>query len=540
MPADLIISGGEIITGIGNLIEAVAIEGPTIRATGTRSELRRLVGRHTDHLDLESRVLVPGFIDAHVHPLTGGLKLGRCALEDAGGAVEALAMVAQYAELHPDEEWIWGGGWSLAWFRGGTPDAASLDRVTGDRPAYLEVADGHAAWVNSAALRLAGIDAGTPDPADGRIERHPDGSPQGTLHEGAMSLVEQHLPPPSSSEWEAALLAGQEYLLSCGIVGWQDAIVEPQHHQAYLAVAGRGALKAHVVGALWWDRHRSLDQIEELVARRAQMVPGYRATAVKLMLDGIAENFTAALLDEYLDSAGRPSGNTGIDFIDPHDLKTLVTHLDRLGFQCHFHAIGNRAVRNALDAVEAAQAKNGRSDLRHHIAHLQLVASEDRVRLAELGVAANAQALWAAHEPQMDQLTIPFLPEHLRGDQYPLADIVAAGARLGMGSDWSVSTADVMQQIEVATTRVAPHDRRSSPYAPHQALTVEQALAGFTAGSAWINGWEATAGTIEAGRRADFAILAANPLSERPIGDITVEATIIGGEVVFQRGLGGS
>jgi predicted amidohydrolase YtcJ len=539
MPADLLISGGPIFTGTGQPAEAVAVTGGIINAVGRFHEVKGEAGPRTESIDLDGRALTPGFIDAHVHPLTGGLKLSRCSLHDATNAEEAIATVAAYARTHPDLPWIWGGGWSLSWFPGGTPDAASLDRATSERPALLYLADGHGAWVNTAALRLAGIDSDTPDPPDGRIERLGDGSPQGTLHEGAMALVERLVPEPSPAEWESALAEGQRYLLSCGITGWQDADVQASQHAAYLALAGRGELQAEVRGALWWERHRDAGQLENLLASRAEMAPRYRATAVKLMLDGIVENQTAALLGGYHDREGNPLGGSGIDFIPREDLIEIVSALDRFGFSCHFHAIGDRAVRHALDAIEAARGRNRRADTRHHIAHLQLVDPLDRARFESLAVTANAQPLWAVHEPQMDELTIPFLPPSARAAQYPFASLLQAGARLAMGSDWPVTTADVMHQVEVAVTRVSPQSRSTPPYAASERVAVGEALRAFTRGSAWVNQSEERAGSIEPGKRADLVILEADPLTESPIGDIKVEATLIGGSVAYQRSRGG-
>jgi predicted amidohydrolase YtcJ len=247
-------------------------------------------------------------------------------------------------------------------FPRGIPTAGLLDAVVPDRPVFLPNRDGHGAWVNSKALELAGIDAGTPDPPDGRIDRDAAGRPAGALQEGAMHLVERLLPENTDEDWYAALLAAQEYLLSLGITGWQDAIVgsyagaaDPM--QAYLRAARDEALRVNVVGALWWDRHRGLEQLGELRERRDTGQAGrFRATAVKMMLDGVAENHTAAMLEPYTDGHGCSAGHSGLDFIDPAELPRFVTALDAEGFQVHFHALGDRAVRNALDAVAAARS----------------------------------------------------------------------------------------------------------------------------------------------------------------------------------------
>ena len=538
--ADLLIVNGAIFTGEANPgLGSLAIKSGRITEVGP--DLRNWQGLATEVIDAGGGLVTPGFIDAHVHPVTGGLKLLRCSLDTAASAQEAIARVESYANAHPEREWIWGGGWSLDWFPGGTPSAGLLDQVTGRRPAFLYNRDGHGAWANSAALERAGITAVTPDPADGRIERLPDGSAQGTLHEGAMALIEAILPPVPASEWEQALAAGQRYLLSCGITGWQDAAVEVEHEAAYLALAGRAELVASVVAALWWDRHRGLEQIADLMGRRALQAPGYRPTSVKLMLDGIVENYTAALLEPYLDASGKATANSGIDFIEAAELREIVPRLDRLGFQCHFHAIGSRAIRNALEALGAIPPPGfagsppfGGRNL-HHIAHLQVVDPSDVALFKRTGATANVQALWACNEPQMTELTLPFLGPESVENQYPFASLQAAGVPLAMGSDWPVSTANVFEQMEVAVTRRHPLYRERDPFQAHQALTLEQALMAFTAGSARVNRVDDQVGRIEAGMRADLTVADRNPFLEAPIGETRVTHAIKGGRPVYRQ-----
>lgn len=529
--ADLLVVNGVIFTGGPEPVPgSVAIKAGRIVEVGPDLKVWR--GARTEVIDAGGGLVTPGFIDVHVHPVTGGLKLLRCSLDSARSAGEALHRVASYAKAHSETEWIWGGGWALDWFPGGSPSARLLDQVTGDRPAFLYARDGHGAWVNSAALARAGISEDTPDPPDGRIERQTDGSPQGTLQEGAVALIEAILPPVPATEWERALAAGQQYLLSCGITGWQDAATEPEHEAAYLALAGRGELVASVVAALWWDRHRGLEQIGDLLGRRACQAPGFRPTSVKLMLDGIVENYTAAMLEPYRDASGAETKNSGIDFIEADELTEVTSRLDRLGFQCHFHALGSRAVRHALLALGQLTTKR---DQRHHLAHLQVVDPSDLALFASTGATANLQPLWACNEPQMTELTLPFIGKDSAENQYPFRSLAAAGVPIAMGSDWPVSTADVFQQIEVAVTRRNPLHRDREAFHPHQALTLTEALTAFTAGSARVNRIEHRAGTIAAGMVADLAVMDRNPFAEPPIGDTRVTHTIKGGRPVYRQ-----
>ncbi|MFI1364640.1 amidohydrolase [Streptomyces griseochromogenes] len=538
MHADLLFTGGPVLTPEGRTATAVAVTGDRVTAVG-HGELRELAGPRTEVVELAGRLLLPGFQDAHVHPVPAGLELTQCDLSGTTTAEDTVAAVRAYAEAHPEREWILGGGWSMEAFEGGTPTRELLDAVVPDRPVYLPNRDHHGAWVNSRALDLAGVDRHTPDPADGRIERDASGEPAGTLQEGAMQLVGRLTPPATAADRLAALLHAQRHLHALGITAWQDALIgdflgmdDPA--EAYLTAARDGSLTARVAGALWWDRERGAEQIPELTERRAALSRGrFRAGTVKLMLDGVAENHTAALLDPYLDRCGCATANRGKSFIDPSQLPKYVTELDALGFQCHFHALGDRAVRDALDAVEAARAANGPGDARHHLAHLQVVHPDDVPRFARLGATANIQPLWAAHEPQMDELTIPFLGPERAAWQYPFATLLRSGARLAAGSDWPVSSPDPLQGIHVAVNRVEP-GAAGPVFLPDERLSLADALTAYTAGSAYVNHLD-DAGRVAVGTLADLVVLDRDPFAAPPeaIAETSVALTYVGGERVY-------
>jgi predicted amidohydrolase YtcJ len=537
--ADLVLSGGPIHTldPARSTARALAARDGRIVALGSPRDVERLVGPRTRRIELRGRAVVPGFQDAHVHPTHGGMARLRCELHEQRGRETYLRIVREYAEGHPERAWITGGGWSMDDFPGGTPTREDLDGVVPDRPAFLQNRDGHGAWVNSRALEIAGITATTPDPRDGRIERGEGGEPSGTLHEGAMALVRRHIPPDTDEDWVEALRVGQAYLHSLGITAWHDAIIEPTDEAAYRTLAERGGLTARVVGALWWDRKRGLEQIDELLERRARGPAGrFSPTSVKIMQDGVLENFSGAMIDPYLDTDGRPSDRRGISFVDPAVLGPAVARLDAEGVQAHFHAIGDRAVREALDAIAVARAQNGWSDTRPHIAHIQIIHPDDVPRFAALGVAANAQPYWAVHEGQMDNLTIPFLGPERATWQYPFRSLRRAGAVLAGGSDWSVSTADPLREIEVMVTRVSDLERAHEPFLPDERLDPIDALAAFTAGSAWVNHLEAETGSLEVGKAADLALIDRDILDPAcgPIGDARVLATWVAGQVVHE------
>ncbi len=538
--ADIVFTGGHVHTVDAGrpAAEAVAIHGDRISAVGSAAEIATAIGPTTRVIDLGGRMLLPGFQDAHVHPLSSGIEQMECDLRAADGRSAVLATIRAYADAHPDEEWIVGGGWSMGDFPGGTPRREDLDAILPARPAYFPNRDGHSSWVNGRALELAGITRDTPDPAGGRIERDPDGSPTGTLHETAAELVEDLLPDPGPDQWLAAFRIAQAHLQSLGITAWQDASVTPGEHAVYRRAFEAGLLTARVEAALWWDRTRGVEQVDELVERSATGSFGrLRANSVKIMLDGVLETFTGAMIDPYLDLDGRPTANRGISFIEPEPLRDYVTRLDAAGLQVHFHAIGDRAVRDALDAIETARRANGPTDTRPHISHIQVVHPDDVPRFGPLGAVANAQPLWACREIQMDMLTIPFLGEERTGWQYPFASLLRSGARLAMGSDWNVSSANPLLEMEVAVDRVHPESRgRTTPFLPAERLTLEEALRAFTLGSAYVNHLDAETGSIEAGRLADLVVIDRDLFAADagPIGEARVVATFVGGEAVFE------
>jgi predicted amidohydrolase YtcJ len=533
---DLLLTNGHFYGNGGWLpgVDALAIRDGRIVAMGTDLATSGRV------VDLQGAWVLPGFHDAHVHPVQAGLEMTACDLSSGAGVDDYLTTIAAHAAERPDAAWILGGGWSMDAFPGGVPAAALLDRIVPDRPVFLPNRDHHSAWVNSAALRLAGVDATTPDPADGRIERDADGRPTGALHEGAMELVRTLVPPATSSEQRRALLTAQAHLHSLGIVGWQDALVGDglgmtDSLDTYLDVVRDGSLTAKVVGALWWDRTRGDEQIDDLVARRSRASEvGFDAGSVKIMQDGVCETFTAAVIAPYLDAHGHETTNHGLSFIEAADLARYVQQLDALDFQVHVHALGDRAVRDSLDAIAHAVAVNGERGNRHHLAHVQIVHPDDVPRFATLRVTANVQALWACLDDQMVDLTLPFLTPEARRQQYVFRSLVDAGAGVACGSDWPVSSADPVEAIHVAVNRRAPGSGLA-PLLGDQGLSLREAIGAYTLGSATINRLGTSSGRIALGRAADLAVLDRDVLAlpADEIASARVIGTYVDGQRVF-------
>jgi predicted amidohydrolase YtcJ len=540
--ADLVLRGAPVYRDGRWDGDCLAIGGGRILARGSYDDVAGLVASTTCVETLAGQWLLPAFHDSHVHPVQAGLEMNQCDLSGLTEVDQYLDRVASYAAANPDRAWITGGGWSMDSFPGGVPTAALLDRVCPDRPVFLPNRDHHSAWVNTRALGLAGVDEGTPDPADGRIQRDQDGRPTGALHEGAMGLVGRLAPAPTGEELRAALLTAQAHLHSLGIVGWQDALVGEglgmvDTLPTYLAAYGEGLLTAKVVLALWWDRDRGLEQLPELVARRRMAEEaGVRATSVKIMQDGVCETRTAAMLHPYLDGRGGVTANSGLSFIEPADLAAFVAALDAESFQVHIHALGDRAVRDSLDAIEHARAVNGPRGNRHQLAHVQVVDPADVPRFAALDVVANGQPLWACRDEAVEVLTLPFVSETARQQQYVFGSLLRAGARVAFGSDWPVSSADPLSGMHVAVNRRAPEDTGAAPpLLAHEALTVEEALAGYTTGAAFVNRLDRSTGRLEVGCAADVVAVDADILAVDPfdLANVSVTRTVVDGREVY-------
>ncbi|MBN9613307.1 MAG: amidohydrolase family protein, partial [Actinobacteria bacterium] len=377
----LAFTGGSVFDGTGSdpVRTDVGVTGDRITAVGI-DEVAAGIGPETRVIELDGRMLLPGIIDAHVHPVEGGIERLGCDLSSGYTREDYLRIVREYVEAHPDTEWIIGGGWQMAAFPDGFPLASDLDEICADRPMLISNRDHHSTWANSEALRRAGITSETPDPEDGRIERDADGNPSGTLHEGARMLTLRFAPEPTRELMYAGLMSAQEYLHAYGITAWQDALIgdygnhSSQEVQVYREAIERDEFHARANGAIWWDRNRGAEdedidaQIDELEALRREFHGDrFSVTTVKIMQDGVVENRTAAVIEPYLapgceaPQQSMPGGcacgdpaDTGISFLEPETLNRVVTRLDALGIQVHIHAIGDRGVRESLDAVEAA------------------------------------------------------------------------------------------------------------------------------------------------------------------------------------------
>jgi predicted amidohydrolase YtcJ len=481
-------------------------------------------------------MVVPGFQDAHVHPISAGIEANACNLNGLEDVDAYIAAIKKYADAHPDEPWITGGGWSMAAFGPGALARRELiDAVVSDRPVFLYSQDGHTTWANSKALEIAGITNETPDPPDGRIDRDPKtGAAVGSLQEGASSLVAAKIPPVSDAQRADGLRYAVKYLNALGITAVQDASVNEEDLGTYRNLDDGGELSLHVVGSIWWERDKGLEQIEDIKRLRAEFTKGHiDARTVKIMQDGVMENYTAAMLEPYL----VPDKTKGIPMVEPEKLKEAVTKLDAEGFQVHFHAIGDAAIRQSLDAVEAARTANGDLGHRHHISHLELIDRADIPRFKALGVIANFQPLWAMNDDYVTELTIPFIGPERAQNLYPIASVAKSGGMLAFGSDWSVSSPNPFEQMETAVTRLEALGGTTEPLLPDEAISLAEALDAFTINAAYVNRLEKDAGSIEVGKRADLAVLDRNLFDTAPaeLSDTRVLVTLFEGKAVHGK-----
>ena len=534
--ADLVFRNGAVYTldAARTWAEAVAVSRGRIVYVGTNSGVRAWIGPRTAVVDLRGRMLMPSFHDSHVHPVTSGVELGECQLHELTTAEQILDAVRRFAAENPQKTWIRGSGWQLPLFADANPHKSLLDKVVRDRPVLLYAADGHSAWANSRALEVAKITKATPDPVAGRIERDPQtGEPTGTLRESAMALVSKYLPDYAPADYLAGLRRALEMANRFGITSLQDADADEAALTAYAELDRRGELTARVVAALHVEPSKGAAQIPHLIElRRTYRGRRLRATAAKIFADGVIEARTAALLEPYLGT----DGDRGKANVEPDVFNPLVAALDREGFQVHVHAIGDRAIRNALDAFEFARARNGSRDSRHHIAHIELFSPQDIPRFRRLGVVANFQPLWAFADPYIVKLTMPVLgPERSRW-LYPIRSLAASGAVVACGSDWSVTSMNPLEAIQVAVTRRAPEAGQGAAWIPEEAADLAEVLAGYTINGAYVNFEERETGSIETGKAADLIVLDRN-LFEVPAHEIhraKVLLTLLEGKAVYR------
>ena len=545
--ADLVLQNGAIYTVDKNRswAEAIAIKDGIIVFIGTNSSANDFIGNKTKIINLKNKMVIPGMQDVHIHPISGGILSASCDLNGLSTIAEYRTAISDYANANPDLEWILGGGWAMSVFgAGGKPSKNIIDELVGNRPVYLSSTDGHSGWANSLALEMAGITKDTPNPIDGIIDKDPvTGELIGSLQEGAMSLVEKIIPPDTPESKLAGLRYTIKMLNGYGITAIQDAIVRESDLKTYATLEKNKELSLRVTASQWWERDQALEQLDHFKRLRKEFTsrlvnPG----TIKIMQDGLVENYTAVLVDHYHNV---PGPTKGIPMVEPDFLKEVVTVLDASNFQVHFHALGDGAVRQSLDAVEESIYENGRLGNRHHISHLQLIHPDDFNRFAELDVVANFQPLWAYTGDYLTELAAPFVGDERLKWSYAIKSILDTGAMIAFGSDWSVTSANPFYQIETAITRQSatnitalenkPVDpAQDVPLNIEQSINLKSAIDAFTINAAFVNKIEQETGSLEVGKYADIVVLDQNlfEISPKDISDTNALLTLFEGNVV--------
>ncbi|HEV7612583.1 MAG TPA: amidohydrolase [Steroidobacteraceae bacterium] len=514
VPADIVFLRGKIHTEDANrsVVQALAVRGNTIVAVGSDEAIGAFIGPSTRKVDVGGRVVLPGIIDAHTHPAQSAQDLGKCSLDDKVLAPPDIKRrVAKCLKEDPGERDQW---FEVTMVNPSnlTLGLADLDSMLADRPLLLSGSDGHTVWVNTPALSLAHITAATQDPAGGHIERDPSGAPTGTLRDNAAEIA-LAVRPVADLEREASQLEKAfASMRAIGITSVQDAAVDDHTMQIYKRLYDTRRLNMRVRGSFWLkDLHEpatSLIGSASKFSAKWSIDPDFlRADAVKIFADGVIEypSQTAALLEPYLDAQGHPTHNRGPSYFAQDNLNRIVTAADAAGLTVHIHAIGDRAVRSALDAIADARHHNGALDNRDQIAHLELIEPSDFPRFKALGVIANFQLLWAQRDDYVDKATIKYLGPRRSRYLYPARSLRDAGATIAGGSDWGVSSFNAFAAMEHAITRSA--GRGQAALLPEQSLTLQDMVDAYTINAAAALKQEHTTGSLEAGKRGDFIIL---------------------------------
>ncbi|QEM47933.1 amidohydrolase [Mycolicibacterium grossiae] len=516
--------------------EALLVTDGVITALGADAIARTAGQPGVVEVDLGGGFLMPSFGDGHAHPLLGGLEFVGPAVRPCSSIDEIVEAVRRYAKDNPDEEWIVGASYDGSLAEGGLFDARWLDEAVDDRPVVLRAWDYHTVWCNTVALERAGITAETPDPVLGEIPHREDGSVLGTLREwGAVDLVTAVMPPRDEEVRIAALGTAADYYLQRGVTWVQDAWVEPPDVDTYVEAARRDALRIRFNLAFYADPRHFDIQLEGFLASRQRVEivdsPFLTANTVKFFADGVVENETGALIQPYCSGLHQH----GMTVWEGDSLAQACRRVDELGFQIHIHAIGDAAVRQALDAIEYAVATNGPRDRRPVIAHVQLVDDADLARFAALNVIPNMQPLWAQMDALMTVLTVPRLGPERADKQYRMRTLDDSGAPLAFGSDWPVSSGAPLDGIAIGVSRQTADGVPAGGWTPEEILAVERALGAYTGGVAKQAFAEQVWGRIAPGASADLVWLDRDPRSTPPrdLPGIGIRATYLQGAPAF-------
>lgn len=552
-PATKVFKGGHVVTmdAQRTVAQAVAVRGDKIVAVGTDADMARFIGSQTQVIDLKGKTLLPGFIDAHIHPVLGATRLGQCSMD--GESLSAAQIVERLqACLAAD------GGAPGEWFQavnvnpaGLVMSRADLDQVSTTRPVWVAGIDGHTGWANSLALQMAGIDANTPDPAGGMIVRDGQGQPTGSLLDHAQGLVTELIPELTLAQHKAKTLEALALARSKGLTSLQDAWASDRVMDVYDALEKDGTLNMRVRANLMAEVADDEAQYTRLKDQRARFAAHklVKADGVKVFSDGVIEypTQTAAMLTPYLDDNGQPTTNYGGRYFEQDVMERYLTRLDKEGFRVNVHSIGNHTTRAILDAFEKVRVANGNKTTAHQISHLEIIDPDDIPRFAPANVLANMQMLWAIADVYTLDALKPYIDADAHRYLYPAGSLKAAGATIVGGSDWPVDSmpGDPMLNtplraiyMGVTRTNPIPDQYFGEVLYAEERVDRDTMIAAYTINGAKALGQDKEIGSIEVGKYADFVMFDQDITSidiNLLMFDIEVAATVLGGEYVYER-----
>ncbi len=537
--ADLILINGKVWTSeyAFSFQEAIAIQGNQIIQVGKSIDIKKLAGKNTKVIDLKGRLVIPGFNDAHIHFLNGSLGLSEVELTEANTLDEVLKRIKEFAQNNPEKKWITGRGWQYTMFPGGFPSKEILDKVIGDRPIWIRAYDGHSAWVNSKALELAGITKDFKFNGYGEVLRDGNGEATGTLTEEAQFIFSKVIPETSREEKLNALRKGMKLAGSLGITTIQNASGSVDEFLLYEELLKNGELTLRTSTAFSVGDYTTKEDIESFVqiGNRMGNDPLIKANSVKFMLDGVIESHTGAMLDRYSDVAKDDPSPTGSLALPLDTYRNLVTQFDKLGFQIYTHAIGDKAVREALNAYENARKLNGVNQSRHRIEHIEMISSDDLPRFAKLKIIASMEPIHA--EPGTSSVWAKAVGENRLPNSFAWASMLRNKAMLVFSSDWPACVSiNPIRGLHTAVNRRTIDGQPLEGWVPEQKISIQDALYAYTYGGAYSSHEENTKGKIASGYFADIVILSQDLFTIEPMKtyETKVLMTIFNGNIIFQ------
>jgi predicted amidohydrolase YtcJ len=550
--ADFVLKNGVVYTvdKDRSRAESIAVSGKKIVYIGSNVGVTDFIDKNTNVIDLDGKMVLPGFIDSHAHVSFGVSLVAMAQLFNLPSLDDYQRSIHNFAEKRPDLEAIYGNGWNNELFPPTGPRKEDIDAVVSDRPASMMSNDGHAIWVNSAALKTAGITKDTTTPEGGVIERDPEtGEPSGTLRENAMDLINNVLPPFTVEQLKEGIRAYADTAAKEGITTVHDPMLILPNETATLLGAGflrnniaafsqlatENCLTIRVRGSYLAAPEKGSSQLPAFIAERnKQKDPLFQAYSIKIFADGVIEGSTGYLLEPY----EHMPGFRGTFLWDPEVLKESFKVFDQENFQIHVHSIGDAATRITLDAFDYARNANGDRDSRHQITHLHLVDPEDIPRFAALDVIGIPQPIWHLKGEYYTQLSLPYLGRQRADRQYPMKSFIKAGVKMASASDFPVTIpCPPLLGIMIGTTRCEPGIIDSDEVLwPQECMSLDEMIASFTINGAYANFLEQDTGSLEVGKAADLVVLDRN-LFEIPASEINrtkVLLTLFEGKEVYR------